>query len=406
MVKGEGAASPFTVFYFLLALLLYLAALPFLLLLSFKTKYRRSIPARFFLKGNPPFSPDGIWFHACSVGETRALKPLLKPLDTAAVRISTITRTGQQVAATYGCEHRYLPYELFMPWWVKPQRVLVVLEAEFWYLLFAVARAKGAKVVLLNARLSERSFPKYMKMRRFYKRLFEHTDKIFCQSEADKTRFEALGASNIEVIGNIKLAQRIEAAKHYEKPAGTTIVAASTHEGEEALILDAFLRYKAYHPNSRLLVVPRHPERFETVWNLITEKAEGLAIARWSEATAPASPFPLPTFLKENDIILVDTMGELNNLYAISDIAVLGGAFNENVGGHNPLEPAHFRCRIITGQHYFNQRELMRYVDNVAVVEADELGDTLFKAETIAPAAVNGTVDLAPFFNYIKENTL
>jgi len=272
--------KPFTLFYFLTSALLYAAALPLLLLLSLKKKYRESIPARFFLRKNPTLPDNGIWFHACSVGETRALKPLLDPLERSLVRISTITQTGQEVAKGYGVEHRYLPYELFVPFWAKRQRVLVVLEAEFWYLLFAAARAKGAKVVLLNARISERSFPKYMKMRWFYRRLFAHTDRIFCQSGDDKARLEALGAGNVEVIGNIKLAQTVTASKRYEKPDGTTVVAASTHEGEEALMLDAFAAYKAVHPDARLLVVPRHPERFENVWHLVKQKGGNLKTAR------------------------------------------------------------------------------------------------------------------------------
>ena len=389
--------KPFTLFYFLLSAVLFVLALPLLLLLSLKAKYRASIPARFFLRNNPPFPPDGIWFHACSVGETRALKPLLDPLDRSRVRISTITQTGQEVAKGCGTEHRYLPFELFMPWWVRPQRVLVVLEAEFWYLLFAVARAKGARVVLLNARISERSFPKYMRMRWFYRRLFAHTDRIFCQSAEDRMRLKALGAQNVEVIGNIKLAQTVAATKHYAKPEGTTVVAASTHDGEEALVLEAFLAYKAAYPDARLLVVPRHPERFNAVWNLVGEKARKLKTARWSVGGIEA--------VGKNDIILVDAMGELNNLYAISDIAVLGGAFKADVGGHNPLEPAHFGCKVITGQHFFNQRELMRYVDRIAFVGEDELATTLMNAEALEPAVINGTVDLEPFKRYIEEFT-
>lgn len=390
--------KPFALLYFLLSALLYAAALPLLFALSLRSKYRESVPARFFLKANPPFSPGGIWFHACSVGETRALGPLLKHMDASDIRISTITQTGQAVARAYGAEHRYLPYELFMPWWVKRQRALVVLEAEFWYLLFAVARARGANVVLLNARISERSFPKYMKMRWFYRRLFEHTDKIFCQSDADKQRFERLGATNIEAIGNIKLAQKITATKPYDKPRGETIVAASTHEGEEALILDAFLAYRALRPDARLLVVPRHPERFDAVWKLIAQKAGELSTARWSESGGADA-------VEENAIVLVDAMGELNNLYALSDIAILGGAFKADVGGHNPLEPAHFGCRTITGKHFFNQRELMRYVDHIAVIDDEALTDTLMHADALKPAAINGTVDLEPFRRYLEENT-
>jgi len=389
--------KPFTLIYFLLSALLYVAALPLFVFLSFKPKYRRAVPARFFLRGNPPFTPGGIWFHACSVGETRALKPLLAPFDKRGIRISTVTQTGQNVAESYGTEHRYLPYELFVPWWVKPQRALVVLEAEFWYLLFAIARAKGAKVILLNARISERSFPKYMKMRWFYRRLFAHTDKIFCQSESDKMRFEALGASNIEAIGNIKLAQQITATKAYGKPAGTTVVAASTHEEEEAMILDAFAAYRQQHPDARLLVVPRHPERFDAVWGLIAQHA-GLSCGRWSRDGGIRA-------LERHAVVLVDAMGELNNLYAISDIAVLGGAFRKDVGGHNPLEPAYFGCRVITGEHAYNQRELMRYVDHVAVVNASALTETLLAADRLRPAAISGQADLNPFFDYIDKET-
>lgn len=389
----------FTFIYFLIALLLYVAALPVLLCLSFTAKYRRSIPARFFLRSNPPFSPGGIWFHACSVGETRALAPLIKAYDPAAIRISTITQTGQAVAEGYGVEHRYLPFELFIPWWVKSQDTLVVLEAEFWYLLFAVARAKGARVVLLNARISERSFPKYMKMRWFYRRLFAQTDKIFCQSAEDKTRLEALGADRIEVIGNIKLAHKIEPTRIYPKPSGTTLVAASTHESEEALILDAFLQYRANHPDARLLIVPRHPERCEAVWTLVCETAVTLSKARWSTSGGIDS-------LTDATIVLIDAMGELNNLYAISDIAILGGAFKNDVGGHNPLEPARFGCRTITGKHFFNQHELMRYVDHIAVIAPEALTETLAAADTLQPARINGSVDLQPFYDYLaKERT-
>jgi len=388
--------KPFTLLYFFITVLLYVVALPWLFWLAFKPKYRVAVPARFLLRRNPPFSPGGIWFHACSVGETRALGPLFKQLEGTPLRVSTITQTGQAVAEGYRAERRYLPFELFMPWWVTSQRALVVLEAEFWYLLFAVARAKGAKVVLLNARISERSFPKYLRMRWFYRRLFAQTDKVFCQSPEDKMRLEVLGAADVEVIGNIKLAHPIEATRIYTKAEGITVVAASTHPGEEPLILKAFTRFRQQFPSSRLLVVPRHPERFDAVWELIKENIEDTETARWSLHGGYDC-------VASHTIILVDAMGELNNLYAVSDVAVLGGAFNPNVGGHNPLEPARFGCRTITGEHYFNQRELMRYVDHIAVTAPEGLTDVLSAFESLRPAAVNGSVDLEPFFQYLAS---
>ena len=133
------------------------------MILSFKKKYRESIPARFFLFKNPSFNiQNAVWFHVCSLGEAIALKPLLDRLENQQILISTITKTGNEQAKKYNASVRYLPYEMFLPFWIKKQKVLVVLEAEFWYLLFRVAFARGAKVILLNARISDKSVKKYL----------------------------------------------------------------------------------------------------------------------------------------------------------------------------------------------------------------------------------------------------
>ena len=383
--------KPFTLLYFFLATLLYVVAFPFLLLISFKAKYRESIPARFFLWKNGRFKKEDIWFHVCSLGEARALAPIVERLRGRDLSISTITHTGHAEASKYEAETRYLPYEALLPFWITNHKYLVVLEAEFWYLLFAVARAKGAKVVLLNARMTERSFPKYMKLRWLYVQMFKRVDKIFCQSDADKKRFEALGASNIEVVGNIKLAQKIVSTKQYKKPSCEVIVAASTHADEEELIVDAFLEYKKER-HTKLVVVPRHPERFEAVYALLQEmKDEWITLSRWSEQ----QDF-------EADVILVDAMGELNNIYAISDIAIIGGGFREDVGGHNPLEPAHFGCKIITGEHAFMQQELFKYVHNVQEVKNDAILEALNKAERMESSYVDEKIDLESIIRYLK----
>ncbi len=384
--------KPFTLLYYVLALTLHLLALPFLVFLSFKDKYRTSVPARFFLKNNGSFKKRGLWFHVCSLGEARALQPVLEGLTAEEISISTITHTGHKEAEKYDAEVRYLPFESLLPFWVKRHKVLVVLEAEFWYMLFTVAKARGAKVVLLNARMTERSFPKYMKLRWLYVRMFDRVDKIFCQSEADKVRFEALGAQDIEVVGNIKLAQKIEANELFEKPAVETIVAASTHSGEEALILEAFLEYK-HARHAKLIIVPRHPERFDAVYDLLKrQKDEHLSLSRWSEV--------------ENfkaDIVLVDAMGKLNSIYAISDIAIVGGAFRKDVGGHNPLEPAHFKCKIITGQHAFMQQELFKYVHNVQKVDEEGLVSALEKTVRMDVSYVDEKIELERIISYLKE---
>ena len=384
---------PFTLLYVFLAALLYLMALPLIITLAFKSKYTESIPARFFLRRNRPFAERGIWFHVCSLGEARALKPLLERIEGKRVNITTITHTGFAEASKYDADVRYLPYELFLPFWTKPQEVVVVLEAEFWYLLFAVAKARGARLILLNARITERSYPKYKKMRWFYSRMLAYVDTVYCQSDADRERFEQLGAKKIEVIGNIKLAQEIAATASYEKPEGEVIVAASTHEGEEKAIIEAFVGYRRDN-DAKLIVVPRHPERFESVWKLLGEVASqnALSVSRWSEAHNFRS-----------DMVLIDAMGELNNIYAISDVAVLGGAFKEDVGGHNPLEPAHFGCKIITGKHAFMQRELFKYVKEVQTVESSEICEALQKAQKMAGSRVDENIDLDAVINELVQ---
>lgn len=374
--------------------MLYLIALPLIVYLAFKPKYKESIPARFFLFKNPKFSKtESIWFHVCSLGEARALKPLLELLGKQEILITTITQTGHNEASKYDAEVRYLPYEMFLPFWVRPQKLLVVLEAEFWYLLFAVARARGAKVVLLNARISDKSVKKYLQFAWFYKKLLSYVDTLYVQSEVDKNRFLALGARNIEVIGNIKLAGEIKHTREYDKPKVLTIVAGSTHESEEKSILAAFIELRR-EKEVKLIVVPRHPERFDEVFALLQEGAKdnALSLERFSESKNLSA-----------DIVLVDRMGELNNIYRVSDIAILGGAFNTDVGGHNPLEPAHFGCKIITGKHFFHQKELFKYVHHLQYVERDEIYDALKKAGELPSSLVEETIDLNPIVNKILE---
>ncbi len=360
--------------------------------MAFKKKYRQSIPARFWLWKNPPFKDEGIWFHVCSLGEARALAPIVERLEGEQINITTTTHTGFSEASKYNADVRYLPFELFLPFWVRKQSVTVILEAEFWYMLFAVAKARGSRVLMLNARMTERSFPKYKKMAWLYRRMFDAVDTMYVQGDADKERFEALGAKNIVVVGNIKLAQKIASAKQYQKPSVETIVAASTHDTEETVILNAYVGYqKAYA--SKLIVVPRHPERFESVWKLMESVAaeHDLSLSRWSE---------VHNF--NSDMILIDAMGELNNIYAISDVAILGGAFKADVGGHNPLEPAHFGCKIITGEHAFMQKELFKYVKDVQVVQPSDIESALVNARNMPGSHVDETIDLDTVIEAIK----
>jgi len=374
---------------------LYTLALPLLIFLSFKSKYRYSIPARFFLFNNSKFeTQEGIWFHVCSLGEARALKPIIEHIKEKDIKITTITETGQTEAKKYDVDVRYLPFEIFLPFWMKKQKLLIILEAEFWFMLIVLAYFRKTKVILLNARISDRSVKKYLKLRWFYKKMLQYVEIVYAQSEVDRERFLALGAINVEVIGNIKLAGEIKITKEYPKQESEIIVAGSTHNGEEDAILKAFLRYKNSNRTSKLIVVPRHPERFEEVALLMNSyaKESSLRVSRFSQTQS-----------FDADMILLDAMGELNNIYNISDIAILGGAFEDNIGGHNPLEPAKFSCKIITGKYFFHQKELFKYVENVQYVDKDEIYEALEKTEDLEPSIVKEKINLEPIIEKILK---
>ena len=383
--------SLFSIFYYLLASILYVLAIPYLLFKSRNSKYKIAIPSKFFLSNNKSFEKERIWFHTCSMGETKAIKPIIDEIINDIddeVNISVITNTGYEEAKKLSSNVRYLPFEIFLPFWVIKQKALVVMEAELWYMLFLCAKNKGAKTFLINARISDKSYKSYKKFSFFYKRVFENIDKIFAQTQIDKKRLEQLGAKNVEVIGNIKLAQLPKVTRVFEKIKDTLITAGSTHENEEELILNSYER-----KFGKLVIVPRHPERFEKVDLLIKEFArkKNLSYHRFS--------------LKEDfnsDIILVDKLGELINIYAISDVVILGGAF-ENIGGHNPIEPAFFNCKLISGENIFNQKSLFECVNNFQIVKKDELKNKLEYIKNIKKSTLIQTGDINPIINVLKE---
>jgi 3-deoxy-D-manno-octulosonic-acid transferase len=359
----------FKIIYYTILVIAYIIAIPILLLLSLKSKYRESIPKRFFLYKNSFFDKNQIWFHSCSLGETKSLIPIINELKNkniiSDVNISVVTNTGFEEAKKISQNVKFLPFEIFLPFWIKPQQHLVVMEAELWYILFFYAKKNHTKTTLINARISDRSFHKYLKFKFLYKKIFENIDTIFAQSQKDKDRLEQLGAKNIQVIGNIKTFSNISITKEYQKPNDLIITAGSTHKKEEELIIKAFLDFG----KGKLIIVPRHPERFNEVDKLIQTLAPNKKYHRFSQNK---------NF--DSDIILIDKMGELINIYAITDIVILGGAF-ENIGGHNPIEPAFFNCKIISGKKYFNQKELFKCVSNIFITENNKLLNNIINAD-------------------------
>jgi len=379
----------FKFFYYLLALGLYLIAIPYLLFKSRNKKYSEAIPAKFFLNNNPPFEKNKIWFHSCSMGETKALKPMFDKLDNEDINLSVITNTGYEQGSSMTKNVRYLPFEIFLPFWITKQKVLLVMEAELWYMLFLTAFSNGTKTVLINARINDKSYETYMKYSFFYKQLFKYVGKIFAQSEVDKKRLIDLGATNIEVIGNIKLASLPKVTKVFEKPDTIVITAGSTHKTEEELILNAWDKSQG-----KLLLVPRHPERFGEVFTLVDNRFKNSDVTyhRYSKNE---------NF--DSDIVIVDVMGELINIYAISDVVILGGGFIKTAGGHNPIEPAFFNNIVISGEVIFNQKSLFECVNHYYLIKKDELKEKLDNIEKLKKSSLGKAGTVEPILRYIKD---
>lgn len=375
------------IYYVLVLAAFALGAFP-LAILAFKKKYRASIPARFFLFKNPKFDASRVHFHACSFGEVRSIAPLVSRFkDKAAV--SVVTKTGFDEAKKITQNTRFLPFEIFLPFWLKPAKITVIFEAELWLGLVFWAKFKGSRVILINARISDRSYKSYLKFGFFYRYLFKFIDKIYAQSDPDKQRLERLGAKNIVVSGNIKSAFLPNPSKIYAKPKERAIVLASTHAGEEELIL----RELNLSANDKLILVPRHPERFGEAGEILAKFAakNGLKFAKFSE-----------TKNFDAQCVLIDAMGELVNIYKFSDVVVLGGSFVPNVGGHNPIEAVQFENAVISGEFIFNQKALYRAVDGIKFAKADEISSLL--KQNLPKAKIVAKGDASEILKDIEEN--
>ncbi|WP_257842542.1 lipid IV(A) 3-deoxy-D-manno-octulosonic acid transferase [Helicobacter sp. 11S02629-2] len=368
--------------YFILASIIYLLALPFLLCLSFKAKYRLSFKKRFFLPTNLKSQNFDIWLHACSVGEVTSLKPIIKALNGQKILLSVITQTGfKEASKLYAYKNItiiFLPFEILLPFVAPKVKKLLVFEAELWPILFYVAQKKGAITKLVNARISLRSFSRYKRFSFFYKMTFKYVDFVLAQSKDDATRLKELGAKNIKVIGNIKTLSEIKPTKIYKKPKKKILCLASSHETEEALVLKAYfeLKKEGFLKEFFLVLVPRHPERFSEVFKLASTYVPTKLFSDMESS-----------FDIDEEILVVDKIGELVNIYNISEVAILGGSFI-SVGGHNPLEPASFNLKLISGKEIYNQLELFKLVENANLIGKDELYASLKNLDSLKPSFI------------------
>ena len=355
--------------------LLFHVALPLILLrLAWRAwrapAYARRVGERFAL-GLAPLQPDGIWLHAVSVGESIAAAPLVRELlaryPHLPITITCMTPTGsERIRALFPAEqyagriqHCYLPYDL--PWTaarflrqLRP-RLAVIMETELWPNFIAACERRAIPVVLANARLSERSARGYARFARLTAPMLARLQLIAVQSAAEAQRFLQLGArpEAVQVTGSIKFDLQVDAqllaratACRADWGARPVWIAASTHAGEDEIALAAHRQLLARWPQALLILVPRHPERFNSVYELC--QRQGFATCRRSAGVQPQAT---------DALLLGDTMGELLFLYALADVALVGGSLVAN-GGHNLLEPAALGKPVLSGPHLFNFLEI------------------------------------------------
>lgn len=382
-------------FYYILTWVAWvLCAAPLLLLSFVSKKHKNSLKARFFLYKNTKEAKADVHFHACSFGEVKSIASLVQKFNS---RISVITQTGYEEAKKLSQKVNFLAFENFIPFWLTPCKVLVIFEAELWLMLVCMAKLKGAKTLLINARISEHSFHKYQKFDFFYKKIFSYIDEIYAQSKEDKERLEILGAKNIKIVGNIKTNALTQPRKAYIKPNSRLIIFASTHDGEESLLLSNFTLLRG----QKLIIAPRHPERFNKVAQIAKDYASShnLDFACFSELDL--TNLDLASEFKA-DILVLNTLNELINLYAICDIAVLCGSFIKGIGGHNPIEIAHFNKPLISGEFIHNQKALFENVEGVKFcTNLNEL-NTLINTHN-DKTSIKNHVDLSPILQSIQR---
>ncbi len=342
--------------------------------------YAKRVGERFALN-LPAMQPGGIWVHAVSVGESIAAAPmiraLLKRYPQLPITVTCMTPTGsERIRAMFADEprvqHCYLPYDL--PWAaarfldrVQP-RLAVIMETELWPNHIHQCAKRGIPVALANARLSARSAKGYARFATLTRPMLQEMSLIAVQTEAEAERFRQLGARPecVQVTGSIKFDLTIDPQllikaralrEQWQALARPVWIAASTHEGEDAIVLAAHRQLLTNYPDALLILVPRHPERFNSVFDLC--QSQGFATVRRSTGELVNA---------QTQVLLGDTMGELLFLYALADSAFVGGSLVPN-GGHNLLEPAALAKPVLSGPHLFNFLEIAALLRDAGALE-------------------------------------
>jgi 3-deoxy-D-manno-octulosonic-acid transferase len=333
-----------------------------------------------------------IWLHVVSVGEVLAVSRLVKTLDAALpgyqIAVSTTTRTGQAVARERFGMNRVFYCPLDLPWAVSAYlnamrpSLLILAETEFWPNLLTGCFRRGIPVAVVNARISDRSWPRYRRFSGLWRPLLSRLGRVLAQTETDAERLRALGCmpERVTVAGNLKFdvraAHETDTTRRLKNLAGhlRLIVAGSTLEGEESALIDAWPRLLLADPQIAMILAPRHPERFAAVAALLAKS--GIPWSRRSEWNEK-----MPESLRPGEIILLDTIGELASVYSLARLAFVGGSLVP-AGGHNPLEPAQFGVPIVMGPHYANFAAItdsLRDQNALRIAARDELASVLLE---------------------------
>lgn len=374
--------------------LLFYLALPLILLRLIWRGFRapayfKRWPERFGFAPNKPNALPIIWIHAVSVGEVEASRPLISGLKKRYPKhhllLTTMTPTGSDRVKSLFADtvlHCYLPYDL--PFAIR--RFLktiqpefgIIMETELWPNLLLTCQQQNIPLVIANARLSARSAKGYQKLATFSRQMLQAIPLIATQTSTDRDRFQQLGArpESVHAVGNLKYEMRLPASLIEQAELMRTLwgnrpvwVVASTHEGEEEIILNASKQVRAHFPDLLLIIVPRHPERFDRAAGL--SRRAGFKTLRRSD-NQPCS--------LDVQVLVVDTMGELPLFYATADVALIGGSLVPH-GGHNLLEPAALGRAVVTGPHFFNFTEITQRF--LAAHAAIEVKDSQELAQTI-----------------------
>ncbi|MBN2331865.1 MAG: 3-deoxy-D-manno-octulosonic acid transferase [Deltaproteobacteria bacterium] len=312
------------------------------------------------------------WIHAVSVGETRAAVPLVKGLKKAypdvALVLSSVTETGHEIASNLSQVDCCLFFPFDFSWVVRRvlaairPELIIIVETEIWPNFVRLADEQNIPVVLVNGRISDRSFPRYRRFRWFLRRILERFSLLCMQTDQDAKRIQLMGAPKelVHVSGNMKFdlgdilpGANIQAVKErYQLPDDALIwIAGSTHAGEEEEVVAAYQQLLAEGKKLFLVLVPRHPNRCKGVGEMLRQR--GISFARRSELPVTAS------FLAAGTVLLMDTVGELQKLYGVADVVFVGGSLVP-VGGHNLLEASAVKKPVLFGPQMHNFKEISR----------------------------------------------